>query len=79
MATWDRRERTVRFVEYVVPAAEPWGACWTEIQQGINQAIRELRPDDVPANVHWEPADDAIRVHAGDDEVIFRIEQEDAR
>lgn len=76
MGDVERRERTVRYVEHVAKAEEPWGACWTDVQQAINAAIRELRPADIPPNVHWEPSPDAIRVHVGDDEVIFRFEQE---
>lgn len=77
MSAPERRERTIRYVEFVAEAAEPWGALWTDVQAAINAAIRELRPADMPTNIHWEPTDDAIRVHVGDGEVIFRIEQED--
>jgi hypothetical protein len=76
VATWERRERTVHVTEYVVPADEPWGACWNQLQQAINAAIADLRPFRLPIDEHWEPADDAIRVHVGDGEIVLRIEEE---
>ena len=72
MADWSRRERTIRVVEYVVPAAEPWGACWNQVQQALNAAISHLRP--VGTGPDWEPSDDAIRIHVGDGEIVLRIE-----
>lgn len=67
MATWSRRERVTRTVEWVVPADRPWGACWNQVVQAINQAEGELREFE-------EAPDTLIRVLAGDDEIIVYYE-----
>lgn len=73
MATWSRRERVTRTVEWTVPAAEPWGACWSEVVQAINQATRELR-EAGRLGESEEPSDSLIRVKVGDEEVIVFFE-----
>lgn len=73
MTNVQRREVTRRTVEYVVPAAELWGACWNEVSLAIHQATQELRGIGLcPAD--REPADDQIRVHPTDEAVIVAIE-----
>lgn len=73
MATWSRRERVTRTVEYLVPAGRPFGACWTEVFQAVHQAERELRnAGRIPEG--REPSDDQIRVLPGDDEIIVSYE-----
>jgi hypothetical protein len=67
MARWSRGERTVRSVVYEVPADEPWGANWNEVQQALSLAWNEYK-----SVFGREPSDDAIRVHASDDRI--RIE-----
>lgn len=76
MATWSRRERVTRTVEWVVPAAPPWGACWNQVVQAINQAMAELRTAGRLGEFE-EPSDTLIRVLTGDDEVIVFYETED--
>jgi hypothetical protein len=73
MATWSRRERVTRTVEWVVPASEPWGACWNQFVQAINQAMGELRADGKLGEFE-EPSDGQIRVKVGDEEVIVFYE-----
>jgi hypothetical protein len=67
---WTRREKTVTTIEYAVPADEPRGACWNQVQQALNAAVREHSPWKNPV-----PADDAIRVHARDDEIVISFEK----
>ena len=55
-----------RTVEYRVPAAEPWGACWNQ----VNQALSKARDEYCAALNKW-PADDAIRVHVTDEAVVI--------
>lgn len=73
MSTYSRRERVTRTVEWTVPANQPWGACWTEVFGAVNDAIRELRASGGLGEFE-EPSDDAIRVLAGDDEIIVFYE-----
>lgn len=70
MADWTRAERTRVTVEYEIPAAEPWGACWNQVQQAISVACREYE-----AAYGKLPADDAVRVHAGDDAIRVVFEK----
>jgi hypothetical protein len=42
MATYSYREVTTRRGEYVVPAEEPYGACWVEVMKAIHAAHRTL-------------------------------------
>jgi hypothetical protein len=73
MATWSRCEEVTRTVKWVVPASEPWGACWSEVVQAINQATRELRGAGKLGESE-EPSDSLIRVKVGDEEVIVFYE-----
>lgn len=71
MSTWSRTERTRDTIDYRVPTG-PWGACWNQVQQAINAAIAEIgRSMDKGAT----PSDDAIRVHARDDEIVVSFER----
>lgn len=69
MATWSRAEKTTRTVEYTVPANEPWGATWNQVQQALSAAVTE-----------WETRhehkmhDDSVRVHTRDDEIVITFE-----
>ena len=76
MAEYYRRERVTRVVEWIVPAAPPYGACWNQVAQAIGQAERELRDTGRVAAGH-EPADDLIRVLPGDDEIVVYYETEE--
>jgi hypothetical protein len=79
MATYSRRERVTRTVEFTVPAQRPYGACWVEVMKAIRAAIQEFRDLKYPniALDVFEPGDDEIRILAGDDEVIVYFEAED--
>ncbi len=73
VATYSRREVTIRRVEFDVPSDSPWGACWPEVCKAAAAAIAELRaagrlgPDEAPA-------DDLIRVFPRDDSVVVAYE-----
>lgn len=73
MATWSRRERVTRTVEYAVPAPPPFGADWAQVFQAFHQAERELRAAGQIAE-GAEPYDNQIRFQTGDDEIIISYE-----
>lgn len=70
MTDWSRSERTVKTVEYTVPASEPWGACWNQVQQALDAACREYNER---YKRDREPSDDAIRAHVTDDAIVFQF------
>lgn len=75
MSDYERRERAVTTVEYVIPADPKWGACWNQVQQAINAAVYEFRG--VGPSEPWvDPADNVIRVFANGDEIIVSFEKE---
>jgi hypothetical protein len=77
MATWSRREHVTRRTEWAVPAAPPFGACWSEVVQAIGRAERELRDAGrIPEG--REPDDTQIRVLPGDDEIVIYYETKEA-
>src|SRR5581483_7787919 len=61
MTTWMTREVVSRRREWIVPAAQPWGAAVAELYKALQAADRAYRDDhDLPTN---EPTpDDALRV-----------------
>jgi len=67
MPTWSRGEKTVTTVEWRIPAAPPWGACWNEVYNVITMAIEEYVEMKQSTST---PADDAIRVHPEDDVIV---------
>lgn len=69
MATYSRREVHTTRVEFLVPAAEPYGACWVEVYKAVSAAIAEMRASG-RLGPGQEPSDDAIQIRPGDDEVI---------
>jgi hypothetical protein len=70
VADWTRAERTRTTVEYEIPANEPWGACWNQVQQALDLAYREYK------EIHGkEPYDDSIRVHVTGDAVTITFEK----
>lgn len=73
MASYSRRVIRTTRVEFPVPAAEPWGACWVEVMKAIHAATRELVDNGLLAEGK-EPSDDTIRIRVGDDEVIVFYE-----
>lgn len=76
MATYSRRERITRTVEFPVPAEQPYGACWAEVWKAFNAARQELV---VAGRLEKDvsPPDDMIRILPGDDEVIVCYEVEE--
>ncbi|MGY1579189.1 hypothetical protein [Streptomyces sp. MN13] len=65
--------RTVR--RWVVPAAEPWGACIGDINAACTAACRAYR------DAHGLPEgaslpDDALRFHVRDDEIVIEFATE---
>lgn len=76
MAEYSRRVMRTTRVEFSVPAAEPWGACWVEVMKAIRAATRELVEAGRLAE-GADPSDDTIRIRVGDDEVIVCYEHTD--
>lgn len=66
--TW--RTITSHRREWFVPAAQPWGACLGDMKDGIALAATQWRVDH---NVAEEVAlaDDALRFHLTDDEIVI--------
>lgn len=85
MPNWTREERTVTTIEYKVPAPEPWGACWDDVQQALNAVIQEYRqrystPSTNPLSPPYrEPSSDSIRVHVTDDTIVFSFVTSDEK
>lgn len=83
MATFTTRQTTVTRHEWVIPAAEPWGADWVQVFRAFHNAEREYRihhgmPTEAPdAGKLRELSDDAIRFHVGDDEIVISFETEE--
>lgn len=77
MSNITRREVTVTTVEYRVPAREPWGATYTEMQLAIGEAVNEYnkRFAGIPS-YHGRPSDDSIRVHVDDDTIVVSFKDE---
>jgi len=65
--------RTIR--RWIVPAAEPWGACIGDINAACAVACRAYR--EAHGLPEGEPlADDALRFHVTDDEIVISFETE---
>lgn len=68
MATYSRREiHTIR-VEYPVPSGA-YGACWVEVSKAVEAATQELVSLGLLEDGR-QPADDAIKIRPGDEDVI---------
>lgn len=63
MASYTRRERVTRTVEFAIPVHWERGASWAEIQKAIDAAAQEL-------GGMTGLSDDSIWVRPGDDEII---------
>lgn len=74
MTTWSREEVTTVRTQWVVPA-DLFGACWNQVQQAIDMAIRELR-EQGGHDEAWVPSDDAIRILPRDEDVIVFYDRE---
>lgn len=83
MATFTARTVTVTRHEWVVPAEEPWGACWVEVFRAFHCADREYRklhgmPYNAAEGVRLaDLSDDAIRMHVGDEEIVMSFTTEE--
>jgi hypothetical protein len=73
VANYERREVTTRAVEFIVPAQQPYGACWVELYKAVAAAHQELvaagrirKGEDAP--------DDLIRLLPGDEDIVVRYE-----
>ena len=72
MATWFKRRVKIERIECVVPAEEPYGACWNQVAQGLEQ-IKTAFYQEHPGRSTLYDTD--ITVHVGDGEIIFRYER----
>lgn len=71
MATFTRRTVTVTRKEWIVPAAEPWGAFLGDIHAAIAAAGHAYRGDhNLPETVVLP--DDALRFTTTDDAIVIR-------
>ena len=59
-----------------MPAPEPYGACWNQVEQAIGQAENELREAGRVAQGRCAP-DDMIRVRCRDEEIVVYYETEE--
>jgi hypothetical protein len=83
MADWFKRSKAVTTHEWVIPATEPWGACWNQVQQALD-AARENWITMHPAEARIAAQDDrcitvpddAVRVKVSDNEIIVFWEQQ---
>jgi hypothetical protein len=73
MVTYSREEKVRRTIEYRVPAEMPYGACWNQVVQAINAAIRELREAGALVDGE-EPSDDRIWIQPNDDSIVIVFE-----
>lgn len=84
MAEWFTRNKRVVTYEWVIPAAEPWGACWNQVQQALD-AARQSWIDRHPTQVRIAAQDDrcvtvpddAVRVRVSDEEIVVFYTVED--
>jgi len=68
-----RQERTVRYVEQVVPVHPVWGACWGEVYKAVAALTAEMRSTGRLGETQ-EPSDDAIRFRITDEEIVAYYE-----
>lgn len=69
------REYLKRFFEWRVSTAGPWGATWVDLDKKMSMAAQKYR------KLHGIPRDsaipdDALRIRAGDDEVVIYFDVE---
>lgn len=83
MADWFKRERVMRTHEWVIPAADPWGACWNQVQQAMDAAREHwiaMHPNEVRIAAQDDRCvsvpDSAVRVRVADDEIIVFWEEQ---
>lgn len=76
MATYTWRTITSTRREWVVPAAQPWGACLGDLRSAIAPASMAYR-EQHGLNETVTLPDDALRFHPMDDEIVisFTVEE----
>lgn len=76
MPSYTHREITSRRIEYIVPAAQPWGACLGDMYAAIN-AARVAFIDEHNLDPMQPLSDDALWFHPRDDDIVisFTIEE----
>jgi hypothetical protein len=74
MAIWSRRERSINYVEYTVPAGV-LGAPWGQVSLALDAALDDVRREEGHDSL-WEPSDDRIRILPMDDEIVIRFEKQ---
>lgn len=75
MATYTTETVTRTIRRWIVPAAQPWGACIGDINAATSvacRAYREAHGMDERAPL----ADDALRFHVTDDAIVISFEAE---
>lgn len=73
MATYQERIRTVTCYEWWVPADEPHGTTYAEVQKAISAAVDKLNL------LHGEGTqifEDQITLHAEEDRIVVRVKDE---
>lgn len=76
MADYTTRTVTSTRREWIVPATEPWGAPWEEIEKAAGAAwasYRELH--DLPAGA--TAPGDFVRIHVRDDAIVLAFTTEE--
>lgn len=76
MATFTTETITRTIHRWIVPAAEPWGACIGDINAACAVACRAYR--EAHGLTDGEPiTDDALRFHVTDDAIVISFETEE--
>ncbi|WP_458089373.1 hypothetical protein [Streptomyces malaysiensis] len=78
MATYSTRTVVSTRREWIVPAAEPWGACIGDINAACAAACRAYREAHGIDEAVTLP-DDALRFHVTDDEIVISFVAEEER
>lgn len=76
MADWYTRTKHRTIHEWVVPAAEPWGACWNQVQQAIDQAGESWKAKNPDTAAYVGVPDSEVRVRCEDDKIVVFYEEE---
>jgi hypothetical protein len=76
MATWTWRTVTSTRREWIIPAAQPWGACLGDLRGAIAAAsVAYLEHHGLPENAAL--ADDALRFEPRDAEIVISFTTEE--
>jgi hypothetical protein len=72
VVSWQYDEYSERWGEVTISAHEPRGADWSQLQQGLNYALKMYREKHRISDATII-ADDAIRIHPRDDAIVIRF------